>query len=249
MSVPSAAELYEVCARTWPAAVETRVGPWTIRAGKGGGQRVSAATLDGEFDLPDLAENAMRGLGQDPLVMIRDGEASLDEALEARGYAIKDPVNLYACPIEDLTDLPIPKVTAFSIWEPLHMMRDIWQTGGIGPERVAVMERSACVKTGLLGRWNDHPAGAGYAAIHNGIAMVHALEILEHQRGQGVGGWLMRRAARWAQAEGARHMSVICTQANAGANALYRSLRMTLVGTYHYRILQSDMQDTGTRNE
>jgi len=66
--------------------------------------------------------------------------------------------------------------------------------------------------------------------------MVHALEILPHQRGMGVGKWMMRRAAFWAQAEGATHMSVICTQENAAANGLYTSLGMTLTGQYHYRI-------------
>lgn len=239
MSLPTTATLYEVCAKTWPAASETRVGPWEIRDGKGGGQRVSAATLDGPMSAPDGAEEAMRALGQTPLFMIRDGEQALDAELDARGYRIKDPVNIYVCPIGELTNLPIPKVTAFAIWEPLHIMRDIWLAGGIGPERVAVMERSTCLKTGLLGRWNDHPAGTGYCAIHGDIAMVHALEILPHQRGQGVGKWLMRRAALWAEREGTRYMSVICTQDNAAANGLYRSLGMVLKGTYHYRVLAS----------
>jgi len=239
VSLPDAHTLYEVCARTWPAACKTQVGPWTIRDGKGGGQRVCAATLEGELDNISRAEAAMRNLGQPALFMIRDGDDALDAALEARSYAIKDPVNLYACPIEQLTDLPIPKVTAFTIWEPLHIMRDIWEAGGIGPQRVDVMERCTGPKAGLLGRWNDHPAGTGYVAIHNRIAMVYALEILPHQRGQGVGKWMMRRAAVWAEAEGAQHMSVICTQQNAAANGLYRALGMALVGSYHYRIRQT----------
>jgi N-acetylglutamate synthase len=35
---------------TWPPAATTRLGPWLLRDGKGGGKRVSAATLAGEFD-------------------------------------------------------------------------------------------------------------------------------------------------------------------------------------------------------
>lgn len=239
--LPTAQTLYRVCERTWPAKSESLQGAFTIREGAGGGQRVSAATLEGDPTVAaiDAAETAMRALEQVPLFMIRDGENALDAALEARGYAVKDPVNLYACPIEALTDVEIPKVTAFTIWEPLHMMRDIWAAGGIGQGRIDVMDRCTLPKTGLLGRWNDHPAGTGYVAIEDGIAMVHALEILEHQRGQGVGKWLMRRAAVWAQAQGAHHMSVICTQENAAANGLYRSLGMDLVGSYHYRVLKS----------
>jgi len=167
MSAPEVQTLYEVCARTWPAASQAQVGSWTIRDGAGGGQRVSAATCDGPVQDIAAAEAAMGALGQVPLFMIRSGEADLDGALEARGYAIKDPVNVYACPVSHLTDRPIPKVTAFTIWEPLHIMRDIWHSGGIGAERIAVMERCTAPKTGLLGRLNDHPAGAGYCAIHD----------------------------------------------------------------------------------
>ena len=236
--LPSIDILYEVCARTWPAASETRVGPWTIRDGQGGGQRVSAATAEDRFDAEDLksGEAAMKDLGQPSLFMVREGETELDNMLAAHGYAIKDPVNFYICPITHLTGVAIPRVTAFTIWEPLQILRDIWASGGISTARVDVMERSGCVKTGLLGRWNEQPSGTGYVGIYKRIAMVHALEILPHQRGMGVGKWLMRRAAFWAQSKGATHMSVICTQENAAVNGLYTSLGMTLTGQYHYRI-------------
>lgn len=237
-TLPSIETLYDVCAATWPAAVETRVGPWTIRDGQGGGQRVSATTADGAFGASDLAsaEVAMQKLGQPNLFMVRDGETELDAMLQNNGYAIKDPVNFYTCPITQLTDVEIPRVTAFTIWEPLQIMHDIWAKGGINAARYGVMQRAQCPKTALLGRWNDQPAGTGYVAIYEGVAMVHALEILEHQRGMGVGKWMMRRAAVWAETQGATHMSVICTRENDAANGLYTSLGMTLTGRYHYRI-------------
>lgn len=237
--MPTAQQLYQTCEHTWPAAATTRTAGFDLRNGAGGGQRVSAATLAGAFADSDLdqAETAMRDMDQNPLFMIRAGEDTLDAALESRGYAIKDPVNIYACPIAQLTDQPVPRVTAFTIWEPLQIMLDIWATGGIGPERVNVMSRCTLPKTALLGRWNDHPSGTGYIALDGTIAMVHALEILEHQRGQGVGKWMMRQAAFWAQSLGAQHMSVICTQSNAAANGLYTSLGMQNIGSYHYRVL------------
>jgi hypothetical protein len=46
----------------------------------------------------------------------------------------------------------------------------------------------------------------------------------------------MRHAAIWALSQTAAHMSVICTKENKAANALYASLKMRLVGGYHYRI-------------
>jgi GNAT superfamily N-acetyltransferase len=236
------ARIFEVIDGTWPAARYQTCGPFTLRVGQGGGNRVSAATQNAPFTADDLpaAEDAMRAIGQDPLFMIRPNDSALDAALAARGYAIRDEVMIYTCPTDRLCDRPLPRVTVFSIWQPLAIMVEIWAKGGIGPGRLAVMNRAHGPKTGLLARQNEKPGGAAYVAIHDGIAMVHALEILPHQRAQGLGGWMMRGAALWAAAQGARRFSVICTTANTGANALYRSLGMDAVGTYHYRYIPKE---------
>ena len=228
--------LYAAIDGTWPAAGQTRVGPWTIRDGQGGGKRVSAATCDGA-GLDDIAavETAMRAVAQAPLFMVRRGEDSLDAALDARGYRIVDPTNGYAIAVSALTDVPIPPVTAFAIWEPLAIMKDIWAKGGIGPARLAVMAR-ARQKTAILARWNEKPAGVAFVAIHDGIAMVHAVEVLDHQRRQGVAQWIMRRAAFWAGDNGAHTLAALTTAANGPANALYQQLGFAAVDGYHYRI-------------
>ncbi len=235
--MPGVQHLYSVIEGTWPPASQTRDGPWIIRDGQGGGQRVSAATAVGRVTLDDLpaAEAAMRALGQPQLFQIRDGDAEVDTMLEAAGYPIVDPVNIYVAPLSELTTELPPRVTTFTIWEPLSIMRDIWAEGGIGPARVDVMARARGPKTGLFGRSNNRPAAAGFVAIHDRIAMVHALEVLERHRRESMGRNLMRQAAFWAADHGATHMSVICTQANGAANALYSSMGYTLVGQYHYR--------------
>lgn len=240
--MPSVEMLYDVVDGTWPAADFRREGPWMIREGQGGGQRVSAATAVDpvtEADIP-RAEAAMQALGQPRLFMIRKGDEALDAALEARGYKVVDPVNLYVAPVADVATERPPRITTFTVWEPLAIQIDMWAEGGIGPGRIAVMHRARGPKTSLIGRLNDHPGGTGFVAIHDGIAMVHALEVLEHQRKQGMGRYFMREAAFWAQANGATHLAVVCTQGNAGANALYSSLGMTLVGQYHYRKHEED---------
>lgn len=230
------AALYAAIDGTWPAAGVRSVGPWLLRDGQGGGKRVSAATAISETRAEDIpaAEQAMRQLGQRPLFLIRDQDAALDADLAARGYQTVDPVNGYTLPVEDLTDVPIPRVTAFTIWEPLAIMAEIWAKGGVGPERLKVMER-AKVKTGILARWNEKPAGTAFAAIHDGIAMVHAVEVLPHQRRQGVASWIMRRAAFWAQENGAETLAVLCTQQNTAANLLYQRLGFRKLCGYHYR--------------
>lgn len=222
---------------TWPAARFLSAGPFTLREGQGGGSRVSAATAEGpvtEADI-DAAEAGMRALGQVPIFMLREGENDLDARLAARGYEMFDPVNAWACPVAQLTGIPLPPVTIFPIWPPLAIMREIWAAGGIGPARLAVMDRARGPKTALLARFNEKPGGVAFVAIHEGTAMLHALEILPHQRRQGLGKWMMRGAAFWAADHGAHTLSVVCTRANAGANALYSSLGMKIVGQYHYR--------------
>ena len=235
--MPTAHQLYDVIDSTWPAASYQTIGPWLIREGRGGGQRVSATIANGPFNDTDIAtaEQAMQALDQPSIFMIRAGDDALDAALAARGYPIVDPVNLYVTPTDQLATERPPRVTAFCVWPPLAIQHDIWAKGGIGAGRIDVMLRAKDPKTTILGRLNDHPAGTAYVGIHQGIAMLHALEILPHQRKQRMGVYAMRQAGFWAQENGARYFSVVCTQANAGANALYSSLGMALVGQYHYR--------------
>lgn len=242
---PDLPRLFAAVDGTWPAAATVDAGPWTLREGRGGGKRVSAATVRAPWREDDIAaaETAMRLMGQTPLFMIRPEDATLDETLDRMGYKVVDPVNLWLCPVRQLTDLRLPPVTAFTIWDPLAIMLEIWETGGIGPARIQVMERVTGPKTGLFGRLSDQPAAVGFAAIHDGIAMVHALEVLPAHRGKGLGRWLMRAAALWAQKNKAEWLAVLCTTRNVPANALYKGLGMDCVGGYHYRLLDEPTQD------
>ena len=170
------------------------------------------------------------------MFMLRDGDTALDANLAQLGYDIVDPVTVYACKPTVLTDIQIPRVTVFDLWEPLAIMREIWEQGGIGPARQRVMQRAPEPKTALLCRLHDKPAGVAFVALHNGTAMVHAVEVLPHQRRKGAAAWMMRGAAFWAASHGAHTLSVICTNANIGANALYTALGFSVQGHYHYRL-------------
>jgi len=238
MSQPGVYALYEVCEKTWPAKAESEVSGWTIRDGAGGGQRVSAATAVNPGEVPDIevAEAAMVALDQTPLFMIREGEEALDQALAARGYNIKDPVTIWLADIDDIAQEDAPRMSAFTVWPPVGIMEELWAEGGIGPARLDVMHRGCDPKTSIFGRTNDKPAGVAYVGIHQGIAVLHALEITPGQRRNGSAGRILRKAATWAKHHGAKYFSVIVTQENQGANALYSSLNMRSVGQYHYRV-------------
>lgn len=235
---PDARLLYDVIEGTWPPARTWSHGAWTLRDGAGGGKRVSAATANGAVGDADIdgAEAAMRAGGQAPLFMIRGDDEALDTLLDARGYARVDEVVMYTLPIAALTDKKMPEVTCFTLWEPLAIMVEIWAAGGIGPERLAVMDRAA-VKTGILTRWNEKPAGVAFAAVHKGVTMVHAVEVLYHQRRLGVAEWMNRAAAFWGAKQGAEHLAVLCVAENTSARALYTKLGFTEAGRYHYRQL------------
>lgn len=236
MTPPGSAEIYAVLDATWPPARILRHGPWTLREGQGGGQRVSATTAHSPVLETDIAsaEAEMAKLGQRSLFMVRPEDTALDAWLAARGYQVVDPVTVYVSATKDLT-ASLSGTTTTTSWPPLQIQRDIWAQGGISDARIAVMERAKSTKTTVLGRIADAPAGVAYVAIHNNIAMLHALEVSKPFRQTGVGTIILHAAANWAQAQGAKWFTLIVTQANKPANALYTKLSMRPVAGYHYR--------------
>lgn len=231
-------QLFAVMEATWPAAFVHRAGPWLVREGQDGGQRVSATTAAADW-LPDdipLAEAGMAALNQTALFMVRNGETLLDAELFKLGYSIKDPVVGYVAPCTLLADPTPDAMTAFPHWPPLSIAADLWAEGGIGPRRMAVMDRVKGARTAILGRVHDRAAGIAFVACAGDRAMLHALEVTPTQRRQGVGHNILRAAAIWAQDQGARDLSLAVTAGNTEARKLYTSLGMEVVGTYHYRI-------------
>ncbi len=229
-------QLLTVMEATWGPASTTRLGPWTVRNGLGGGKRVSATTAEGDWQDADIAqaEAAMSALTQPALFLIREGDGLLDQALMARGYRIVDPVVAYAAPIASMAQPP-DHMTTFPHWPPMAIAADLWAEGGIGPARLAVMDRVQGPKTVILGRAQDRAAGTAFVAIHDNIAMLHALEVTPSQRRQGSAHNILRASALWAQQNGADTLSLVVTVANDPARRLYTSLGMQAVGQYHYR--------------
>lgn len=223
---------------TWPAKSIHETDGWLIREGAGAGSRVSCASQLAPNATIEDAESAMRTLGQTSLFMVRDGEDALDAQLADRGYAIKDPVNFYTAPTATLAAQRPPPVTCFEVWPPLAAQEEIWADGGIDAHRIGVMERADGPKTTVLGRTNDTPAGTAFAAVHDGTAMLHAIETATAFRRQGIGRHMICALAFWARDNDAETVALLVTKANVPANRLYASLGMRVLGGYHYRIHQ-----------
>lgn len=216
---------------TWPPAASWGLGPWRLRDGAGGGKRVSAATLEGDWTEADIAE--AEAAMAEPLFMIRPQDSALDAALQARGYAVVDPVVIYLAPTDGFA--PPPHMATFPHWPPLQIDADLWDEAGIGTARLAIMHRAQGPKSVILARTADRAAGVAFVALHGTTAMLHALEVSPPYRRQGCARNILHAAAVWAKGHGADRLALAVTQANAGARRLYASQGMEVVGQYHYR--------------
>lgn len=226
----------EALLATWPAAAETRLGPVTLRAGAGGGKRVSAATVEGPADAAAVAaaEAAMRAEGRAPLFRVGRDQPGLDAILATRGYDLLDPTVYYAAPVAQVARPP-RAMSLFPIWPPLAIQAQIWAESGIGPARLAVMARAPGPKCSFVARIDNRAAGVGFCALHGPIAMLHALEVVPEFRRRGTGRLLVTGIAHWAQGQGAETFALAVTQGNLAARALYEGLGMQEAGGYHYR--------------
>ena len=224
---------------TWPPATTTRLGPWLLRDGQGGGKRVSAATLEGEFEPTQImgVQLAMQSAGMRPLFQLKPRQEALDGALSDRGYLVVDPVVIYAARLADLPQSTPPPMTTFPHWLPLGIAADLWMEGGIGPERIAVMHRARGPKCAVLARNSDRAAGVAFVAMDGPIAMLHALEVTASMRRKGVARHILQAAVCWARDNGGTDLGLAVTTANGPARALYASFGMQVVGHYHYRQL------------
>jgi GNAT superfamily N-acetyltransferase len=235
-------DLVPAIAATWPAATLHRAGPFTLPEGAGGGQRVSAARLsdplarDADEKQIETALTGLAQIGQAPLFLVLDHQTELDARLAARGFDRRDATLALTITCDQIAAAP-PPVTVFPVWPPLAIQAEIWAAGGIEPARLEVMARAAGPKISFLGRVADRPAGCAFVAVHDGIAMLHALEVSPPFRRRGLARVMMCAAADWAIAHGAHSLSVLVTHANHDARGLYASLGFAAVGQYHYRSL------------
>ncbi|MCQ0970874.1 GNAT family N-acetyltransferase [Paracoccus sp. TK19116] len=232
----SEAALFRAFERTWPAAEYADAGGFSVGRGRGGGGRVSSARKAGNWSPDDIeaAADLQRGWDQEPMFRVLDSDHALTEALEDRGYARTNPTAIMAVSVERLTDRDLPPVTAFTVWPPLAIQREIWSAGNIGPSRQAVMDRVTGPKAALLGRIEDRAAGAGFVAIDSGVAMIHAVEVLLPWRRKGLAAWMMRAAAFWARENGAETLGLAVSRPNVGALALYERLGFVEKAGYAY---------------
>ena len=232
MITPSEDQLFEAIDATWPAFRRYALDGWIFREGRGGGKRVSATSLVETSASIDLAIEEMGFLGQAFLFMIRGSDVELDANLATRGFVIVDPVVLLGQETakngeQDASFLPNTI--------PSKEQLEIWSEGGIGPARIKVMARAKGPSCFAALKEENETCATAFAAIHNDIAMVHAVEVSKEYRRRGLGRKIMQGLSHWAGKMGAKNMVVLTVRDNVAAQSLYESMGMIEVGAYHYR--------------
>ncbi|QDL92085.1 GNAT family N-acetyltransferase [Paroceanicella profunda] len=237
--LPGPARLMAAMDATWAPLEIVDTESWRLRRG-GGGKRVSAASARGpirDFDAAlACAETSIDAMNQPRLFRLTAGDEALDAALAARGYGVVDRTVIYAAPASRLAPADPGGHAAIVSDAPLALIAEIWEEGGIGPGRLAVMARSGRTRAYLLGRMKDRGVSAAFVATDADIAMLHALEVRPSARRGGQGRNLVGAAASAALRAGAPLLALAVTEANAGARALYEGLGMAECARYHYRI-------------
>lgn len=231
---------------TWPPAGISRLGPWLLRRGAGGGHRVSCATATGTVTPAeiDAAEEAMQLAGGPVLFRIHPADAGLDAQLAARGYAVAHrSCVLHAPAAEIAAHAPSDPTDAILCDGALAILREIWFDGGLGPERIAVMDRVAAPARAVLGRHRERPAGAAFVALAGRIALVHALHIRSEARRAGLGRKIIGQAASWARDMGAESLIALTLRENTPAMRLFSGIGMQLVENYHYRTREPTVRE------
>lgn len=223
---------------TWPAERVVDAGGFRCHVAPGAGRRVNSAHAEGgwaEADIDRVVDIADQN-GAAAAFRVMDDQTDLIAALTARGFRADSPTAILTADVAALTHHEIPPVTAFAIWPPLAVQRDLWHAAGIGAARQAVMDRAGVPKAAILGRTDDRAAGTAFVALHERTAMMHALEIVPGLRCRGLAGWMTRAAAGWATTAGADRIGLAVTRGNRAALALYRGLGFTEAGGYAYFI-------------
>ena len=234
---PADPDLARAFETTWPAAETADAGGFRVGRGQGAGGRVSSArALGPDWDEADITavEAIHHRWHQRNLFRLPDSDAALAGALTRHGYAPETPTAIMAAECALLAVAPVPQMTAFAIWPPLAIQGDIWSEGNIGTARQAVMPRVTLPKTSILGRHADRAVGAAFVAADGPVAMIHAIEIVPGFRRKGMATWLVRKAAEWAQAQGATRLALAVSRRNASARALYDRIGFAETGGYSY---------------
>ncbi len=231
-------EFLKLLEDTWPPGEVIHFDNWTIRISNGAGKRASAISLEGVWEEASFMrlKKFLKRLGKSEIFMIYQSGSLFEKELNNRNYQVFDKSCIFEISVSELIKNEPPPISMFSIWPPLEIQKQLWNSNGVGWQRQAVMNRANQIKTSILARWDDNPVASAFIAKSGNVAFLHALVVEQNFRRQGVARALIRYAGQWADRNNCARLMVVTTEANSAANSLYTSLKFQLVNKYHYRI-------------
>lgn len=233
-SLPDAARIMAAIRATWPPSRLDPVGPFDLPAEREGTRRATAARLRAGETADAVAIAAVEAARPGTVFATIDGvEDALADLLSARRYAMTGASDLMAGPLHPLPDTP-PPVSGFAHWPPLAICDTLWSAEGNEATRRNPAFRAPEPKAAILLRFEDRAAGAMFAAVHDGIAVLHMVTTTPRFRRRGVGLTGLHHALRWAASTGADHIALPVEADNAAAIALYERAGLVRRGGYRY---------------
>ncbi|MEM6357241.1 MAG: GNAT family N-acetyltransferase [Pseudomonadota bacterium] len=244
---------------TWPGERIEWIGGWKLRFTEGAGSRAASAwAAEAEAPMEPTAIAARIGevtraygrAGLRPRFQIWPGDTQIDQALETAGWERYDRSLLMIRPAIPPIELPPPgpdavregrEAMAVVVRTPIALLDEVWQEGGVGPARRAVLDRSQGPKAIFLGRVGMQPAGAVAMTLDGEVGITQALWVVPAARRSGLASVLMAAASRFAADAGASVIAHAVLEENMPAVRLYERLGFRPFGAYHYR--QAPLED------
>ncbi len=233
------------CAAAFPPARCEPVGDWLVGLSGGGSRRSNSAsavrpgaTLDGAT-LRALGD-AFAAAGQPMILRLTDLTDGSDDLLDAAGFA----------PAEGATRTLVrparvgqPPSAAEAGGHVGILMRDAPDTHWLATRRrlAPAVEDPAAVaaRIGLPTRYaRCGDRAIGYAALHDGIAVIEAIGTDPAARRQGHARAIVAALIEWAAGAGAEYVALQVEATNAAARALYESAGF-VTDAYGYRYRRS----------
>jgi GNAT superfamily N-acetyltransferase len=232
----------------WPARETADIDGWLWRYSGGGSQRANSVSplifcgADADAAIAQ-AEARYRARGAAPMFQVcHVGEpADLDARLQRRGYRMQEPCTALARNIA-----PDASAAHDADIEIGDSPSEDWLSvylAGITPSRrelaPMILARVPAPRAFLLLRDEGRPAATALGVVAEGVAIAECVMTLADRRRGGGASRVMRALEAWGARQGATIAALQAVAANAPAQALYAKLAYALVGSYHYRVLDT----------
>ena len=229
----------------WPAAEQTPLGDWVLRATHGVTRRANSVFTAGGRDyrgaelehLIDEAEGFYRRRSLNPVFQISDatGARALDEALARRGYGVGGRSEVWTAPmaVRAGRDGVVASDEVTPEWFDCAFEDDAAEKRPVHEQIVRRVPRPRRFAAKLI---DGEVAGVGMSASADGFAGLFCMVTRPTYRRRGVGLALVRHLCAWAAGRGDQTVFLQVMVENEAAKGLYAKAGFARAYRYHYRV-------------